>query len=254
MNTSPRQEKVDEMRERAEAALRRSQWFEAERIAQKALELARREEDFGTLARIALPLQEARRQRIQQALGNKQLRLLETDISEEMPMTTGCYLVQPPSVGADARRLRLAALRREIAVAVICREPKTRTGLCPVVAIGQFTVRARIRPPANWEKPDHAWFVHAMEALGDSAIDMLDTGMELDRQIDFLLGALDAVPDHEKLHQVLAAKCQEATKGFVRSDVADPLDVELAQIDPEELDAELGEGRRKKVAAEEDED
>jgi hypothetical protein len=255
MSSTPRNEKVDELMERAEAALRRSQWFEAERVCQKAMELARREEDFDTLGRIALPLQEARRQRIQAAFAGKKIRILEQDISEEMPMSKGCYLVQPPSVGADARRLRLAALRREIPVAVICREPRTRMGLCPIVAIGQFTVRTRIKPPASWEKPDFAWFVGAMEQLGDAAIEMLDTGMELDRQIDFILGALDAVPDHEKLHQLLAEKCKEAAKGFVRSGTTeDPLDEELEQIDEEELAAELGEKPRRRPIAGEDED
>ena len=33
MSSAPRHEKVDEIMERAEAALRRSQWFEAERLA-----------------------------------------------------------------------------------------------------------------------------------------------------------------------------------------------------------------------------
>jgi hypothetical protein len=234
MTTSPRQEKVSEMMERAEAALRRAQWFEAERLAQKSLEIARREEDFAGMARIVMPLQEARRQRLQQALDTKKLRILEGDISDEMALSPGGYLVQPPTVGADARRLRLAALRREVPVAVLCREPLTRLGLCPIVAIGQTTVRVRIDPPRNWEKPDFKWFVQALEQLGNAAIDMLDTGLELDRQIDFLLDALDSVPEHEKLHQLLESKCREASKGFVRSRQVDVLDEELATLVEEE--------------------
>ena len=239
MNASPRHEKVDEIMERAEAALRRSQWFEAERLAHRAVELARAQEDFGLLARVALPLQEARRQRIQEATGNRKLSILQSDITEDMAISPGCYLVQPPAVGADARRLRLAALRREIPVAILCREPKSRLGLCPVVAIGQITVRARVEPPKDWDKPDHKWFLGAMEQLGDAAIEMLDTGLELDRQVDFLLAALDAVPDHEKLHQVLASVCKEAAKGFVRSTTADELDAELAAAEDEPDIAEL---------------
>ena len=169
--------------------------------------------------------------------------------TEDMPLKPGCYLVQPPSVGADARRLRLAALRREIPIAIMCREPKSRMGLCPVVAIGQVTVRARIEPPKDWDKPDHKWFVGAMEQLGDAAIEMLDTGLELDRQVDFLLAALDAVPDHEKLHQVLAEVCREAAKGFVPSAREDVLDDELAEADVD-VDAELGEGGKKRAPRE----
>ena len=239
MNSAPRHEKVDEIMERAEAALRRSQWFEAERLAHRAVELARAQEDFALLARVCLPLQEARRQRIQEATGNRKLAILQADITEDMPLKPGCYLVQPPTVGADARRLRLAALRREIPVAVLCREPRSRMGLCPIVAIGQVTVRTRIDPPKDWEKPDHKWFLGAMEQLGDAAIEMLDTGLELDRQVDFLLAALDAVPDHEKLHQVLAAVCKEAAKGFVRSTTADELDAELAAAEDEPEIADL---------------
>jgi hypothetical protein len=86
-----------------------------------------------------------------------------------------------------------------------------------------------------------------MEALGDAAIEMLDTGLELDRQIDFLLGALDAVPDHEKLHQALTAVCKEASKGFVRSTTASELEAELeAAIEDPEIAAELGEPAAKK--------
>ncbi len=230
MSASSRHEKVDEIMERAEAALRRSQWFEAERLAVSALELARAQDDFSTLARVTLPLQEARRQRIQEALGARKLTILNADITEEMPLKPGCYLVEPPTVGADARRLRLAALRREVPVAVLCREPLSRMGRCPVVAIGQMTVRARIAPPKSWEKPDLKWYAEAMEQLGDAAIEMLDTGLELDRQVDFLIAALDAVPDHEKLHQALASTCREAAKGFVRTS-PEPTDDEFPEDD-----------------------
>ena len=214
MNSAPRHEKVDEIMERAEAALRRSQWFEAERLAHRAVELARAQEDFALLARVCLPLQEARRQRIQEATGNRKLAILQADITEDMPLKPGCYLVQPPTVGADARRLRLAALRREIPVAVLCREPRSRMGLCPIVAIGQVTVRTRIEPPKKWDKPDLAWYVEACELLGDAAIETLDRTAEPARQVDALLERLDAVPDHEKLHQVLAEVCKEAARYY----------------------------------------
>jgi hypothetical protein len=78
-----------------------------------------------------------------------------------------------------------------------------------------------------------------MEQLGDAAIAMLDTGLELDRQVDFLISALDTVPDHEKLHQVLADVCREAAKGFVPSATGDVLDDELEDADVD-VDSELG--------------
>lgn len=242
-----RQEKVDELMESAEKALRGSKWFEAERLAQRALELARAADDWALMARIVLPLQEARRQRLQSVLTPKAaVKFVEGEVPEDVAVTPGCYLVQPPAVGADARRMRLAALRQEVPVAVLCREPRTRMGLCPVVAIGMVTVRTRIVPPREWEKPDAAWYAEAMEQLGDAAIAMLDTGFELDRQIDFLISALDAVPDHEKLHQVLADVCREAAKGFVPSAREDVLDDELAETDVD-VDAELGDAAKKRA-------
>jgi hypothetical protein len=257
MNASPRQEKVSELMEHAEAALRRAQWFEAERLALQALSISYREDDWDAMARITLPLQEARRQRMQAAMEVRKIRILEGGISDEMDLKPGCLLVQPPAVGADARRLRLAALRREIPVLVLCREPRTRLGLCPVVAIGPVTVRTRIDPPKSWDKPDFKWFVSALEQLGNKGIADLDTGIELDRQIGHLMDVLDAVPEHEKLHQVLEAKCREAARGFVRSRALDALDAELEDLEEE---AELDEDgavlpkRAPGLGAEEDED
>lgn len=257
MNASPRQEKVSELMEHAEAALRRAQWFEAERLALQALAISSREDDWDAMARITLPLQEARRQRMQAAMEERKIRIHEGGISDEMELKSGCHLVQPPTVGADARRLRLTALRREIPVLVLCREPRTRAGLCPVVAIGPVTVRTRIEPPKSWDKPDFKWFVAALEQLGNAAIAGLDTGLELDRQIGYILDVLDAVPEHEKLHQVLESKCREAARGFVRSRALDALDEELGAIDEEtELDEDgtVRPKRAPEVAAEEDED
>ena len=53
---------------------------------------------------------------------------LDDGVTEDMELEPGCYLVRPPLVGADARRLRLAAFEREIPVTVICREPRTQLG------------------------------------------------------------------------------------------------------------------------------
>ena len=59
---------------------------------------------------------------------------------------------------------------------------------------------------------EHA--VEAIEQLGDSAIESLDTGQEPDRQVDDLMNALDSVPEHEKLHQALVERCKLAAKSM----------------------------------------
>lgn len=232
MTTPAGKARIDEQMELAESALRRGKWFEAERCAQRALEMARRAEEFAMMARICLTLQEARRQRLQEAIDSRKISLLSEGVTEDMKVKPGCYLVQPPLVGADARRLRLAALRDEVAVAVLCREPINRMGLCPVVAIGAITVRTRIQPPKNLDKPTMAWFVDAIEQLGDFAVETVDSGHDLDKQIDDVMAKLDAHPDHEGLHHTLAELCKEAAKGFVRSEQdLDPLEAELAEAD-----------------------
>lgn len=207
---------IQQMMDKAQAALHRSAWFEAERLTWRALELARANRDFALMARITLPLQEARRQRLQMAFDTAQRRgkvvVLDKPFGEDMRPEPGCFLVQPPLVGADARRYRLAALEREVPVAVLCREPKTRLKLCPIVAIGQVTIRTKIDPPKSWDQPTIAWFIGAMESLGDAAIETLDTGCSHLKQVDALLARLDAWPDHEKLHQALAEACRIAAR------------------------------------------
>ena len=229
--------------EKASAALRRNQWFEAERLAQKALEGARAARDFALMARITLPLQEARRQRMQAALDKTGVKIVDEPFGEQPKLKPGCHLVQPPLVGADARRLRLFALEQEIPAAVLCREPRTKTGLCPIVCIGEVTIRARIAPPKNWDKPTVSWFAGAMEALGDAAIETLDRSALPVKQVDELLRRLDACPDHEKLHQALAAACEAADRWILEGGVlppdeeeeADPLDriEDLEDADPD---------------------
>jgi len=202
--------------EQADRALRGGGWFEAERLALKALNLARRVEDWDAMSRVTLPLQEARRLRLEKAFDAKSLKIVDTEVHDADAVAPGCYLVQPPLVGADARRLRLAALRQEVCAAVLCREPLTKLGLCPLVAIGAVTIRARIRPPKVAKKPTLEWFIAGMESLGDAAMQALDSGLDLDRQIDVIMASLDSVPDHEKLHQLLGESCRRATKGFER--------------------------------------
>ncbi|MEY3022998.1 MAG: hypothetical protein RIS86_2196 [Planctomycetota bacterium] len=199
---------------KAQQALGRAHWFEAERLAAKALDMARTQGDFNLMSRIALPLQEARRQRMQVALDSRKLVVIDEVLPSDAELAPVCYLVQPPFVGADARRLRLAALEREIPALFLCREPRTQLGLCPVVAIGQVTIRTRIDPPKTWDKPTLAWFVRACESLGDAAIETLDRGADPAKQVDSLLERLDTMPDHEKLHQTLAAVCKEAAQAY----------------------------------------
>lgn len=211
MPGSAKQKKIDELLEKNREALRHNACFEAERVALKALVMARQDHDFARMAACVPPLLEARRLRMQHAVDAGVVTVIEGPITDDMKVKPGCYIVQPPQVGSDARRLRTAALNSEVPVAVVCREPLTRQKLAPIVAISPgSTLRVRIDPPARDNPPSMAWFVGALEALGDWAIESLDATLPIIRRIDSLIEFLDALPEHENLHFALEAACREA--------------------------------------------
>ncbi len=207
---------VDHLMAEASEALVATRYARAERVASDALTAAWMADGFGHMARITLPLQEARRQRTLQAFDTAResglgVRVLDFAIEEETEVFAGCWLVQPPFVGADARRLRAAALRQDRPVATVTREPLTRQGRCPIVAVGAVVARTTIEPPPT-AVPDLVWFAAAIEALGDSIITAAAAEEDLRRRVEFLLQRLDALPEHEKLHQALADACRLADR------------------------------------------
>jgi hypothetical protein len=154
------------------------------------------------------------------------------------------YLLSPPRVGVDGRVLREAATQKQVPVVIVVREPATKAGLWPVVAVGPVTVRARVAPPphksagsptaaaragkgatkgkgtkgkaaaASTGEPsvDAKWLLQACEALGDEAIAGLPPELPASARVLALAERLEAVPDHEKLHQRLEEAAKEAAK------------------------------------------
>jgi hypothetical protein len=206
-----KQDRIDEIVQNVQGALRRDSLFEAERMSMKALVIAHQICDYQRMAVIVPLMNDARQRRWQQALAHESITIVLEQVTENYEFAAGCYLVQPPQVGADARRLRMAALQSEVPVAVICREPTTQLGLCPIVAIGPgVTIRTKIDLPADADTPDMDWFLSAFDALGQEAVDTIDLEAEVTRRIKQLLEVLDAVPECEPLHQLLEKTCQEA--------------------------------------------
>ncbi|MEX2217236.1 MAG: hypothetical protein WD749_00625 [Phycisphaerales bacterium] len=223
---------LDALMERASLALERTDYFEAERLAAEALERAHRAGEFEAMARILLPLQEARRQ-VRQLAVDSGVRVLVTDLGGLGGLRPGCYLVQPPLLGVDARSIRETARGTGIPVLVLAREPLTRDGRWPVVAVGdEMALRAKVAPPrplvrleasptkddfglAGAEPPPREWFEQAEEALGDAAIERLDPEEPAPWLVDDLVRALGAHPTHEKLHQRLAEECRRAAHGEI---------------------------------------
>lgn len=206
--------------DRATDALVSMRYFQAERLALKALDAAHRARDYDRMSRICLPLQEARRQKRQLALDAGVVTVVaEAGARLREP---GFYLVQPPAVGIDARRMREDADRRETPVSVLTREPLTLAGRWPIVAAnGDVSVRTQVDPPWPLERvqdsptrdrasgpPDTSWFLWASETLGDAAIAQVNPDDPPAYQVEDLLEFLDCHPDHEKLHQRLADACR----------------------------------------------
>ncbi len=220
---------IDRLMERASLALQETKYFEAERAALTALQRAHAASDFERMARIVLPLQEARRQKHQLAADSGTTALLrKMGAVHADEIEPGCYLFQPPLIGIDARNFRESADSAQVPVIVITREPMTREGKWPIVAVnGTISVRTRVDPPWKLERveksitkdavdgvafgaPPVVWFEAAAEALGDAALARLKPEDPAAWKVDDLLGFLDCHPDHEKLHQRLAEECRRA--------------------------------------------
>ncbi len=203
--------KIDDLLGKANKSLAKQKYFETERLAAEAMLMARQECDFTRMAKIVQPLQVARLGRLQLAVDVGTVTIPAEPFTEDDEIEPGCYVVKPPMVGVDARRFRLAALERQVPVAVVCHEPITDLGLCPLVALsGTVVVRTKVDPPADPDQPDLDWILDAIEALGDWAIQSMDTQRPPERFLDELLSRIDAIPEHLGLHECLEAACRTA--------------------------------------------
>lgn len=213
---------IDELMERASAALVRTDYFDAESLCLKAMERAVRAQDFDRVSRIIMPLQEARRQRRHEAIDAGRVTTMRelsgggvgAKSKDEGTMQAGCVLIEPPMIGADARTVRAIADRKRVAMLVLVREPTAASGRWPIVAVGggEFRpaiVRVQVEPPAGGEITP-AWFLATQEALGDAAIAKVKSKWPADHRVLDLLEYLEGIPDHEKLHQAVASAAREA--------------------------------------------
>lgn len=216
MSKSDRKNKIDELMEQASEALTSGGYFDAERLAGQALSAAEQVGDYERMARIILPLQEARRQKRLAAIDSGKLIRLSDDRDLELKLEPACYLFEPMLVAAHARDARLRANEEQVPILVVVREPQTQTGLWPICMVGPKTVRVRIAPPPKGEDgkpaPTIEWVLAASEALGDEAIAMVDPDADVADRVKQLHELLSTCPEHEKLHQALEAACREAAR------------------------------------------
>ena len=221
---------IDDLMERATAALLSTQYFDAEAMALRALNRAAAAGDFERMARICLPLQEARRQKRLEGVDAGQTQIIRDLPPRTEPIAPGCYLLEPPLIGIESNTLRDMCNRKKAAAMVLCREPTTASGKWPIVSVSgsdreSLVVRIQVPPPPGFEHPgppsaesgprpgpSPTWFVATQEALGDAAIAKVNPKLPPDYLALDLLEMLLAVPDHEKLHQALAAACEVAAR------------------------------------------
>lgn len=180
--------RIDELMERASQALVSRDYLTCERLCVEAIGLARQAEDFERLARITLPLQEARRQRRQIAEDAGTVvftgkREPAEAILDRCPR--GCILLtDPPYAESDAQAVREAARHREAFVEVLRLDSAGLT----------------------------AMFCKAMEEVGDAALASIPGSAEPVERVDRILAKLDQVGDHEIAHQRLASAARAAAR------------------------------------------
>lgn len=219
---------IEETMERASAALAATDYFEANRLCALALRRAHADTDYGAMARIVLPLQEARRQIRQLACDARRCYVVQELPSVRSRLDPGCYLIAPPLIAMDAKILRAMADRQRVPRLILTREPTTRAGLWPIAAVGigdarPVTLRIQVPPP---QELSPEWFQATQEALGDSGLARIRPEWPADHRVEDLLEYSDAVPAHEKLLQAMGAACHEAslrppTAGLRRRPLAD---------------------------------
>jgi len=255
---------IDANMELASQKLVARDYFSCEKLCSDALAAAFGARDYERMSRILMPLQEARRQKRQIAEDADRVIVIERDAPTEAQLGAGVYVIRPPRVAAEARALREHLDRLEIPSAVLTREPTTKAGKIPMVAIGPTTLREHLTPPPveaagkfgeaaggaagesnSQADPMHCreelplwWLLWACEQLGDGAIaDALRDAKAGQKRVEQLYFSLQALPEHDKLHQVLAEACLEASRLPAEPVVVSREDFDDDRDEPDEIGA-----------------
>ncbi len=204
---------IDVMMERAVTALTKGEYFVAEQLCDLSLHGARQLNDFDRMSRIALPLQEARRQRRLLAVECGKVFLCNEQSmpgrDPEVPIGAGCYVILPPCAGADARQIERVAFAQQVPVIAFGREPITSMGLLPIVIVGTMTIRVKVQPPADM---DPEWCLGVIEQFAAQGMSELDTTRATIRQLDDALALLNTVRLSEDLHQKVSKLAAKAAR------------------------------------------
>lgn len=201
-------EQLDAIMERASHALADMDYLECEALCLEALGLARQAGRYGYYARVLLPLQEARRQRRMIAVtGVIQIGSGDTGFDTERWLTgcdAGCILLTHPHSAKDALNLSEQARQQKLHVEVLYADSTQDDKLWTLQSYAGPSVACRISPPSK-DSDLARWFINATERLGDAALQNVDDTLTGKALVQALEARLNVFPDHELLHQRLAA-------------------------------------------------
>ncbi len=162
-----------------------------ERLCLQALRAAEQAGDYGRIARLLMPLAEARRQRRQIAVDAGVF--IPRDLSADEILQAhrrGCVLLtKPPYTDADEKALRDAALAEGRSVEVLLLD---EAGL-------------------------RAAFLRAMDQRGDAILASLRRDLSNAERVSAILEQLDRIGDHEIAHQRLADAARRAAREAAQS-------------------------------------
>jgi hypothetical protein len=183
-------------------------WFKKEIASVGLIEQSRSSENWSALAGALKDLCAARQSMHEAAKNGKRVQIIDSIESSDEIHENGRYLVRPPLVGRDAGIIGNALRANGISAIVVCREPSTSLGYCPIVALGSgVMVRVQIEEPANPEKPTCSWFDHAIDELGNHILSKINPESKLVRQLDYLLVHIPAAPTHSGLYKTAIEFC-----------------------------------------------
>lgn len=228
-------DEIGRLMEAASGALVEMSYLECEALCIQALEAARGAGAWEYVARILLPLQEARRQR-RMIAAEGVIRLGTTTLTGTAEqwlerMGRGCIVVTSPhGPGVAAEVLRKARDGRKY-VEVLYADSAPDGGRWRIASFGGPAVSVEVSaPPAEcrdrWLEPGGGsgsdggvraadWFLDAMDALGEAAMGTVAASSAAGavERFERLDACLEVVTDHEILHQRLAEAARGAARG-----------------------------------------
>ncbi len=222
--------------ENASQALGAREYLACEALCLEALNLARSEKDWGYYARILLPLQEARRhRRTICAEGFIRLGITADDLTtleKALPDQPFCLVLTSPATAELAQRLETICRREFRFAEILWVENSADQSPWVLRSFHGAPVRvAQPAPPKTWQNrwlspleqlPTESqnpvstpgspgspgspgdWVINATEALGDAALKQVQSPLGSVARVHELEACLQAITDHEILHQRLS--------------------------------------------------